>query len=162
MNEITAVLKAQGVTGANPAELDELLRIHTWSESCYEFAHFTDEELADRIMAVHTTVNGWTRDELVAALSYWRSQGKDIKRVWESGRWDEQQRRPTGSWDYKASKTELAKVLWPVLEAKIERCRAAPAAPVPEIAEVVHDAYLVAQRWRYFPFALSEESERWN
>ena len=33
-------------------------------------------------------------------------------------------------------------------------------APVPEIAEVIYDAYLIAQSWRYLPFALSAESER--
>ena len=91
LNEIKAVLRAQGVTGANPDDLDRLVKIHTWSQSCYEFAHFTDEELADAIMAVHMTINGWTKDQLVAALSDWRRRGKDIKRVWESGRWDGQQ-----------------------------------------------------------------------
>ena len=111
-------------------------------------------------MAMHTTVNGWTRDQLVAALADWRRRGKDIKRVWESGRWDGQQSAPTGRWDYEVSKTELAKALWPVLEAKIERCRTDPTAPIPEIAEVIQDAYLIAQQWRYLSFALSAESER--
>ena len=81
--------EAQGITAANPAELDELVRIGTWSESCYAFAHFTDDELADGIMAVHTTIDCRTRDELVAALAWWRGRGEDIKRVWRSGRWDE-------------------------------------------------------------------------
>lgn len=160
LNEIKAVLKAQGVTEANPDDLGKLVKIHTWSQSCYEFAHFTDDELADAIMAVHMTINGWTRDQLVATLSDWRRRGKDIKRVWESGRWDGQQPAPTGRWDYEVSKTELANALWPVLEAKIERCRTDPAAPIPEIAEVIHDAYLIAQRWRYLPFALRAESDR--
>lgn len=160
LNEIKAVLKAQGVTEANPDDLSKLVKIHTWSQSCYEFAHFTDDELADAIMAMHTTVNGWTRDQLVAALADWRRRGKDIKRVWESGRWDGQQSAPTGRWDYEVSKTELAKALWPVLEAKIERCRTDPTAPIPEIAEVIQDAYLIAQQWRYLSFALSAESER--
>jgi hypothetical protein len=74
IDEIKDVLKAQGVTAANPSELEELIRIETRSESCYEFAHFTDEELADGIMAVHHTINGWTRDDLVAALGYWRGR----------------------------------------------------------------------------------------
>lgn len=160
LNEIKAVLKAQGVTGANPDDLDELVKIHTWSQSCYEFAHFTDEELANGIMDVHTTINGWTRDQLVDALSDWRRRGKDIKRVWESGRWDEQQHRITGEWDYDVSKAELAKALWPVLKAKIERCRTDPNVPIPEIAEVIRDSYLIGQRWRYHPFALSAESDR--
>jgi hypothetical protein len=76
----------QGITAANPAELDELVRISTWSESCYAFPHFTDDEMADGMMAVHTTIDGGTRDELVAALAWWRGRGEDIKRVWRSSR----------------------------------------------------------------------------
>jgi hypothetical protein len=159
LNEIRAVLRAQGVTAANPAELDELVRIRTWSASCYEFAHFTDDELADGIMAVHTTIHGWTRDELVAALAYWRNRGQDIKRIWRSGRWDEQQQRTTGKWEYSVSKTKLADTLWPVLRAKIDRCRVDAEAPVPEIVQVVQDAYHLAQRWRYQSFLLSEDPD---
>ena len=74
-------------------------------------------------MAVHTTIDGWTRDELVTAVAYWRGRGDDIKRVWRSGRWDEQQQQMTGPWEYAVSKTELAKALWPALRAKIDRCQ---------------------------------------
>ena len=44
----------------NPDELDELVEISVWDAPCYEFAHFTDEELADGIMAAHETIDGWT------------------------------------------------------------------------------------------------------
>ena len=159
LNEIRAVLKAQGVTSANPAELDELVRIRTWAESCYEFAHFTEDELADGIMAVHDDINGWTRDQLVAALVYWRDKKKDIKRVWESGRWDEETQTVTGGWAYEVSKTKLAEALWPMLKAKIDNCRVDAEAPVPEIVEVVEDTYHLAQRWRYTSFALSEDPD---
>ena len=159
LNEIRAVLKAQGVTSANPAELDELVRIHTWSDSCYEFAHFTDDELADGIRAVHADINGWTRDQLVEALAYWRDKKKDIKRVWESGRWDEQSQTVTGKWAYDVSKTKLAEALWPTLKAKIDHCRVDAEAPVPEIVQVVEDTYHLAQRWRYPSFALSEDPD---
>ena len=144
LNEIKAVLKAQGVTAADPAELEELVVIRTWSASCYEFAHFSDEELADGIRAVHHTSNGLTRDDLVAAIKTERDRGKDIKEVWSQ-------------WDHKPGKPELADALWPALEAKIDRCRTDSEAPVPEIVEVVQEAHLVAQRWRYRSFALSEE-----
>jgi hypothetical protein len=158
-NEIKAVLKAQGVAAANPTELDELVRIHTWAESCYEFAHFTDDELADGIMTVHDGINGWTKDQLVRALSHWRDKRKDIKRVWESGGWDEQRQTVTGRWDYEVSKTKLADALWPTLKAKIDRCRTDAEARVPEIVEVVEDVYHIAQRWRYLSFALSEDPD---
>ena len=70
------------------------------------------------------------------------------KRVWESGKWDEQQQRPIGEWEYEVSKVELAKALWPTLVHKIQARMVSAAAPVPPIAEVVQGAYHTAQRWR--------------
>jgi hypothetical protein len=155
VDEIKEVLKAQGVNNANPSEIDLLVEIQTWPESCYEYAHFTNDELADGIMEVHRGVNGYSRNELVAALRHWRDQGKDIKRVWESGRWDERLSRPLGRWDHEVSKVELAKVLWPTLAGKVQACMVSAAAPVPPIAEVVQSAYHTAQRWRYQSYVLS-------
>jgi len=146
LNEIKAVLKAQGVTNANPAELDDLVEIRTWPERCYEYAHFTDEELADGIMQVHTTINGLTREQLTAAIATERARGKDIKEVWSQ-------------WAHKPGKPELAEALWPLLKSKIDRCRVDADAPVPPIVEVVQDAYHLAQRWRYLSFALGEQAE---
>lgn len=156
--EIKDVLKAQGVTRPDEAELNELVDIRTWNAKCYEFAHFTDDELADGIMAVHHTIDGWSRAELVAALGWWRGRG-DIKGVWGGGRWDAQAKRMTGKWGYQVSKVALADALWPTLEKKIERARADAKAPVPPIAQVINDAYHVAQQWRYPSFILTEASD---
>ncbi len=157
LNEIKTVLRAQGVERPNPAELEELVDIRTWTASCYEFAHFTDDELAGGIMAVHTTIEGYSRAELVGALAYWRGRGDDIKRVWERGRFDPQIGRPTGRWAYEVSKPDLARALWPILMSKIDRCWVDATAPIPEIVEVLQDAYHLAQRWRYLSFVLTEE-----
>jgi hypothetical protein len=43
------------------------------------------------------------------------------------------------------SKTELAKVLWPALRARIDQCRRSNA-PIPPVVEVVRDAYHIAQQ----------------
>ncbi len=118
------------------------MRIHTWSARCYEFAHFTDQELADGIRAVHDTINGLTPEALVGAIAATRQRGKDIKEVWSR-------------WDYKPSKVALARALWPVLEQKIKRRMSDPDAPTPEIAAVVNEAYLTAQQWRHLSFVLS-------
>ena len=75
-------------------------------------------------MAVHTTINGLTRDQLIEALKTERDCGKDIKEVWSQ-------------WGHQPGKPELAHALWPILAAKIARCRTDPDAPVPEIAEVI-------------------------
>lgn len=159
LNEIKDVLKAQGVTRPKPEELDELVEIRTWSEPCYEFEHFTDEELAAGLIEAHPTINGWTKDELVEALTYWRDKKKDIKRVWESGRWDEASRQMTGKWTSEPSKVKLAQALWPTLLRKVQLCMAMKDAPVPSIAAVINDAYHVAQRWRYVSYLLTEVPE---
>jgi hypothetical protein len=142
LREIEDVLRTQGVTNPNPAELDELVQIHTWSASCYEFAHFTDDELADGIMAVHTTINGWTRQQLLDRIASERRRRKDIKEVWSQ-------------WERKPSKVELAHALWPTLEGKIRQRLANPDAPTPEIAEIVWLAYVTAQNWRHGSYVLS-------
>jgi hypothetical protein len=139
-NKIKDALKAQGAKTTDE-ELDQLVEIRTWSESCYEFTHFSDAELADGIMAIHQTINGMTREELIASLAKHRKQRKDIKEVWSQ-------------WEYKPSKRKLAEALWPVLEQRIERARADSSEPVPEVVAVVQRAYLIAQKWRYKTFVL--------
>ena len=154
LDKIRANLKAKGVVAANK-ELEELVDLRTWDESCYEFAHFTDDELADAIEKVHQTRNGWSRQELLGALAYWRAQKKDIKEVWKRGKWDDQLRRPVDPWEYDVSKTKLAEELWPVLKAKIEAAKTDENAPVPPIAQVIWDALDIAQRWRHKSFGLT-------
>lgn len=141
LNDIRDALKAQGAKTTDE-ELDHLVEIRTWRQSCYEFAHFTDEELADAISQVHSTLNGLTRDELMVSIAAERRRGKDIKEVWSQ-------------WRPKPSKVRLADVLWPVLERKIQHAMSDASAPVPEIAEVVQHAYMTAQRWRYHSFVLT-------
>ncbi|WP_326955123.1 hypothetical protein [Amycolatopsis sp. NBC_01286] len=147
LSEIRDVLKAQGAKTVEE-ELDLLVHIHTWSAACYEFAHFDDDELADGITAIHRTVNGLTRDQLVKRLSEVRArygtanQKTDIKNVWER-------------WSYKPSKVDLANQLWPTLQEKIQRRLRDKTAPIPEVAEVVERAHATAQRWRYQNFALT-------
>lgn len=156
LDEIRDVLKVQGVTRPKPEELNELVEIRTWDESCYEFAHFTDEELADGLIEACPAINGWTQDELVAALGYWRGRKTDIKRVWTSGRWDEASRRMTGKWTPEPSKVRLAEALWPTLLRKIHLIKTTEDAPVPPIVAVINDAYHLAQQWRYLSYLLTE------
>jgi hypothetical protein len=58
-----------------------LVEIRTWDAPCYEFAHFTDDELADGIMTVHHTINGLTRNELIGSLARTHGRQKDVKEV---------------------------------------------------------------------------------
>jgi hypothetical protein len=154
LDKIRANLRVKGVKAAD-AELEELVDLRTWDESCYEFAHFSDDELADAIDKVHHTRNGWSREELLGALAYWRRLKKDIKEVWERGKWDDQLKRPVDPWEYQVQKPKLAEALWPVLKAKIEAAQTDPNAPVPQIAQVIMDALLIAQRWQHKSFVLT-------
>lgn len=154
LDEIRTGLSVQGACIAEE-ELNELVELRTWAAKCYEFAHFTDAELADAIAQVHETCGNWSNAELVDCLGYWRNKGVDIKRVWLSGRWDDVANRPTGPWKYEVSKPRLAEVLWPLLERKIELAMTDPNAPVPPVAEVVQRAFLTAQNWRYKTFVLA-------
>ncbi|TVT20707.1 hypothetical protein LWP59_33865 [Amycolatopsis acidiphila] len=147
LDEIRQVLRAQGAK-TTEEELSLLVDIHRWSASCYEFAHFTDDELADALMAIHKTVNGLSRDDLIGALAALRKRARsghhnvDIKNVW----WD---------WNYEPSKVNLAEQLWPVLKQKIDRCREDEEAPIPEIVRVVEKAYRTALHWRDESFVLT-------
>ncbi|MGW4059727.1 hypothetical protein ACWEGE_15685 [Amycolatopsis sp. NPDC004747] len=147
LTEIKLVLRAQGAATTDE-ELDHLVKIFTWTESCYEFTHFTDAELADGIRAIHQTCDGLSRDELIDHLAEVRArrgtknQKTDIKNVW-------------GRWSYKPSKVELAEQLWPVLEGKIKLCMTDASSAAPEIAEIVQLAHMTAQHWRYYSFVLT-------
>jgi hypothetical protein len=147
LDEIKDVLKAQGVEHPNPQELDQLVEIRTWKAPCYEFAQFDDGELAEGIMKMHKTINGLTKDQLVASLRHSRDRGMDIKEVWSR-------------WEYKVSKVKLAEALWPTLLHKIQMLKTTEGAPVPPIVEVVSDAYQLAQQWRYLSYLITEVPEQ--
>ena len=98
------------------------------------------------ILAVHETINGLTREKLIERIATERGRHKDIKAVWSQ-------------WEYKPSKVDLAHALWPTLERKIQWRLADNDAPTPEIAEVIWEAYLIAQQWRYVSFVLRAEEK---
>ncbi|WP_160291916.1 toprim domain-containing protein [Acidithrix ferrooxidans] len=151
--EIKSGLAAQGAQTTEPG-LNELVKIHTWSAPCFEYEHFTDEELASAIATVHKTCNDWSKEELVTVLAYWRGKKKDIRRVWESGNQDEKFEKKRGRWEYCVSKTELTKALWPILEQKIKTAISTEDGHYPQIAQVAIDAHGAAQKWRHGSFVL--------
>jgi hypothetical protein len=136
LDAIKEAISAQGAE-VDEQQLEPLVEIHTWSAPCYEFAHFTDDELATAIASFHTTCNGLSHDQLVTELNRVRGRKEDIKKAW-------------AQWDYQPSKIELAEALWPVLEQRIIAVRSG--GPVPEIAQVLHGAYVTAQAWRHRRF----------
>jgi hypothetical protein len=128
VEEIIAVVRAQGVE-PNPDDIDSLVSVKTWSESCFEFAHFTDDELAEALLHVHPHCDGWDKARLVAALRAQRDHGWDIKNAWKN--WGSPE----------PSKKALARELWPVLRSKLDAAASDPTADLPPIAEALISAF---------------------
>ncbi len=119
--------------------------VKQWPARCFEFGHFDDDELADALQAIHPTGGGLTRKELVARIAKTRAQGFDIKKVWDD------------SWSPKPTKPALAEALWPTLKAKIDDARWSESKPIPVVAEVVHEAYNLAQDSRIGTFVIQAD-----
>jgi hypothetical protein len=131
--EVEKVVSAQGAA-LSPEDVDSLVVVHRWPASCFEFAHFSDEELSDGLLAIHSSCGGLSRESLVQAIADIRDRKLDIKRVWDA------------DWKPKPSKPDLAEVMWPVLQQKIEEARRNANASVPPIAAIVDHAYRLAQQ----------------
>lgn len=83
VEEIIAVVRAQGVE-PNRGDVDSLVSVKTWSASCFEFAHFTDDELAEALLKVHRQCGGLDQARLAAALRVQRDHRRDIAHVWRN------------------------------------------------------------------------------
>jgi len=132
LTEIIAVVRAQGVDPLRD-DVDSLVTVKTWTECCFEFAHFTDCELAVTLLDIHPDCGGLDRAMLEAALAAHRRAEQDIKAVWKN-------------WRPGVKKPDLARRLWPVLKAKLDKAMADSTRTVPEVATALVDAYHEAAR----------------
>jgi hypothetical protein len=148
IQELKQVLKGQGVARPDSMELRELVRTSAWSGGCFEFAHFSNYELAEAIERTRGLPPGKTSADLVARLQVERSRGRDVHHAYSD--WPR---------EYQPTKRDLAANLWPVLKRDIERYMENPRARHPDIVKVLQGAYATAQRLRYVRFALPEEPE---
>jgi len=133
IKEVITVVRAQGVDPLQD-DIDPLVSIRTWTERCFEFEHFTDDDLAEALLDVHRNCGGLDKPQLAAALRQQRQARQDIENVWTN--W-----RPAH-----VSKTELARRLWPTMRAKLDLAAADESAPLPTVAQVLIDAYREAAR----------------
>ena len=81
------------------------MAVETWGEEgCFEFAHFTDKELALAIRRIaherKQTVP--PQEQIEKALATHRKNKQDIGKVWNN-------------WEWQPSKVKLAKETWPIL-----------------------------------------------
>ncbi len=102
LDSIPTGMRSAGLRG----DLEKVLRVRTWSEThSFEFAHFTDHELAEGLLRCPSAAPPDEADVLRDLASV-RSKGEDISRVWKD-------------WSRKISKVELANALWPALLNKL-------------------------------------------
>lgn len=125
-----------------------IVEIRTWGKLPFEFAHFTDAELADAILAVAQTPHPRGRGQLLSDLR--RQRGRSAPDVSKVYRWHQ-----SG-----LSKPILADALWRVLERKIQTAldRGTPGPPVLracirayEMAAVSEKVSIMLRRRRWRP-----------
>lgn len=127
------MIAAQGAT-VSDEDLETFVIVKQWPAKCFEFAHFDDTELAAALRRINPTCGGLNQRALVARIAEIRDRGLDTNKVWDH------------NWSPQPSKVALAEELWPTLKTKIDDARWSETKPIPEVANVVHEAYLLAQR----------------
>ena len=127
-------------TRVRRSDIEHLVVIRTWGDGgCFEFANFTDEELALGIQRVakrkpdHISNCIPEIEEIEKQLAKARKQKKDIHTVWTR-------------WDCDFSKIELAEETWPMLKKKLsaENLKQMPVAQVADqIIDFVYEIHPV-------------------
>lgn len=143
IHEMVAVVRAQGVD-PDRGDLESLVEVSTWHESCFEFEHFSDAELANALLSVHADCNGLDRKRLEEALAEQRKHSQDIKNVWRN-------------WRNPPSKRALAESLWPCLRDRLDVAAADSTTEPPPIALRLVDAFRQAMHRPRGRFVLGGE-----
>jgi hypothetical protein len=131
LDRVDQTLRFGGVA-VDRADLEALVEIQTW-DAPFEFAHFTDDELAQAALAQRRPGHQITVQQLAAAFDQIRTTTKKLDLIDASLR-------------NHLDKVELADALWPVLKAKIEACTATgDFSDVPVAAAVWRAAELARQ-----------------
>jgi hypothetical protein len=138
LREVRLVLDAQGARILEE-DLRRLVELHVWGTS-FEFAHFTDAELAVALKRVHPDRGGFSQADLRTQLASLRAQGAPIKKLWQQ-------------WSPTPSKVKLAGALWPAFERRLARAIVGRA-PAPPLAQYVDQAYYTATAARRIHYVL--------
>jgi hypothetical protein len=114
-----------------------LVEILTWGQrKPFEFAHFTDRQLADALLACSSWTHPKGRTGLIASIHAQRTKAREpsIDRAW----------RNSG-----VSKVVLADALWPILERRIQDAiaRGTKGPPIMRATLRAHDLALHSPRW---------------
>jgi hypothetical protein len=140
VSRLHEALPSQHRTPESRQEIDSLVQITTWG-AVWEFANFTDAELATGILATVALPDGVTREEVAARVALERVAAKPNIEV------------VTAPWGRRASKVALATALTPGLLNKVRRGKKATryrrlpagqvAVPALRIASSTHRRHVV-------------------
>jgi hypothetical protein len=111
VNRLFESLEPRHRTPRAQQDLDGLVEVTTWGRHPWEFANFTNEEIARGIMSCTTLPAGITRSDLLIAVRSQRLLTTGSANVSAISR----------LWPQKISKIALAEALWPRFQAKVLR-----------------------------------------
>ena len=137
-------------TAASGADLKSLATVMTWSQEPgrgnFEYAHFSDRQLARAILATVEAPAGVTLSSVQTQVAILRKSGANLKKIWRD--WPDPQPTKLAMWEH----------LWPVLERRItraDRTRSAEGIPVVRIA---FEALRIATLPRHVVLRLTEDT----
>ena len=119
-------------------DIESLVHVETWQLGSFEFAHFTDRQIARAILEIHHGYPPRTLEDIQNAVECVREHRGNLDGVWAN--WRPRQ----------LTKPRLAEALWPVLERKLIRARERGTLnKIPVARIVIRAAKLAAQTPRF-------------
>lgn len=105
-------------------DLSHFVHIETWDD-VFEFAHFTDNDLAEALLNAHGGSDSPPKDYLIQKLATMRepNKNKDVEKILSDWNYKKEQEDSTYIPGRKVGKTDLAKILWPILENRIREAK---------------------------------------
>lgn len=136
VDEVMSALHPALQTGEMRGDLEHLIHVRTWGRSSFEYAHFTDTELARALRSL-SPLSAPPLRELARRIRQHRAQHQNIEKVWANWRLDP------------PSKPRLAEALWPHLRTLIQNPPKTRKIPIKtlleEAIEIAHSAQPVRE-----------------
>jgi hypothetical protein len=114
VNEIWRAIHSSARSKISVDEINPLVEVDTWNSKgeSFEFAHFTDRQIASAILKVYKGPDAPSIKKLAADVKKQRTHAGNIEKLWK--RWK----------GLKPTKVKLADALWPTLKRRINKALA--------------------------------------
>jgi hypothetical protein len=132
INNIYDAMPKEYKTDKLRGDIDSLVEIQTWNDKLesFEFAHFTDKELAEAILSVYEGGEVHSLSDVEARIANVRMKAGNIEYIWKEWK---------GTPAQLPTKMRLAEALWPLLEKKIEEAISADShKDIPVVRVLIH------------------------